>query len=471
MIKSQLVELLRNFDKKEIRDCRKWLNSPYHNQRQDVIDLFEYFFSKKYINKDKKLSKEIVFSYLFPKEKYDDAKIRQTMYFLLKVVEDFMIYNRIKNEEIRNKVILAEIYREEKKLNKYASKSLDLANNLLEKEAHKDIEFHWNSYLIRREEVDFTTEHGRFDGTEKFIQSLKAFDLNYAAIKFRDLCVSFFDKNVKLNDIEEKIISVFSEYADQINPSDYPAVVIYHQLYKILQNPNDELFESLGTMTIRYKSDFNDDDKRNIFLLIINHCIRQMNSGKRQYLKEAFTFYKIAIEDQFFIENGILDRYLFRNIVTAGVALKEFDWVFNFIHDYQKFLEEEYRESYVSFCLSSLYFRQGDYKKAMQLLAQYEQDDVLLNLNSKVMLIRMYYELDEINALESLLGSTKVYLRRKKGVSEGYRVAYSNIIKYTQKLLRVNPYDKEKKAKLREEIQAANPLIEKQWFLERLEQL
>ena len=52
MIKSQLVELLRSFDKKEIRDCRKWLNSPYHNQRQDVIDLFEYFFSRKYINKD-----------------------------------------------------------------------------------------------------------------------------------------------------------------------------------------------------------------------------------------------------------------------------------------------------------------------------------------------------------------------------------------------------------------------------------
>ncbi|MEN0045605.1 MAG: hypothetical protein AAF806_00965 [Bacteroidota bacterium] len=471
MVKSQLVELLRNFDKKEIRDCRKWLNSPYHNQRQDVIDLFEYFFSKKYLNRDKKLSKEIVFSYLFPQEEYDDAKIRQSMYFLLKAVEEFLIYNKIESEEIRNKVILAEIYREEKKLNKYASKSLEIANNLLEKEAHKDIEFHWNNYLIRREEVDFTTEHGRFDGTEKFLQSLKAFDLNYAAIKFRDLCVSFFDKNVKLNDIEKKIISVFSEYADQIDPADYPAVVIYHQLYKILQNPNDELFESLGIMTIRYKNDFNDDDKRNIFLLIINHCIRQMNSGKRQYIKEAFRFYKIGIEDQFLIENGVIDRYLFRNIVSVGVSLKEFGWVSNFIEKNQQYLEPEYKESYVNFCFGVLYYRSAKYEQAMRYLAQYEHDDILLNLNSKAMLIKMYYELEEFDTLEFLLESSKVYLRRKKGVSDNLRALYNNIIRYTSKLLRVNPYDKEKKAKLREEIQAANPLIEKQWFLERLEQL
>ncbi|MEM6700637.1 MAG: hypothetical protein AAF599_19690, partial [Bacteroidota bacterium] len=115
--------------------------------------------------------------------------------------------------------------------------------------------------------------------------------------------------------------------------------------------------------------------------------------------------------------------------------------------------------------------RSAKYEQAMRYLAQYEHDDILLNLNSKAMLIKMYYELEEFDTLEFLLESSKVYLRRKKGVSDNLRALYNNIIRYTSKLLRVNPYDKEKKAKLREEIQAANPLIEKQWFLERLEQL
>ncbi|MEM9848961.1 MAG: hypothetical protein AAF847_13825, partial [Bacteroidota bacterium] len=213
------------------------------------------------------------------------------------------------------------------------------------------------------------------------------------------------------------------------------------------------------------------EDKYGIFLLTINHCIRKMNSGKREYLDDAFSFYKIGIEDKFLIQNEIIDRYLFRNIVSVGVSLEEFNWVNNFIKNYQKYLEEEYRESFVNFCFGLLYYRSAQYDSAMKYLSQYEHDDILLNLNSKAMLIKMYYEQEEIMALESLLESAKVYLRRKKDVSEGYRIAYDNIIKYTRKLLRVNPFDKAKKAKLREEIQAANPLIEKQWFLDQLEQL
>ncbi|MEM9888336.1 MAG: hypothetical protein AAF849_20750 [Bacteroidota bacterium] len=469
MVKSQLIELLRTFDKREIRECKKWLKSPFHNQRQDVIDLYEYIFTRNNLHNDKKLRKEKVFAVLFPKEDFDDAKIRQTMYFLLKSLEDYLIFSRNKEEEVRNRILLAEIYREEKQLNKLAAKSLESAKNQLDKEKIKNLDFQWNEYLMKREEVDFL-ESGRFEGNQALVNAINAHDRYYIATRFRDLCI-IHNKQSEISPFENLLVPVLSKYAESLDPEKFPAVFIYYNLYQMLTGKQEDQFLKFREKLIKYRENFSDEDKQNIFLLVINHCIRQMNSGKRQYLKEAFSFYKIGIEDKFLIQNGSLDRYLFRNIVSAGVSLREFSWVDNFIKEYQKYLEEEYRESFVNFCFGLLYYRSSNYDQAMRYLAQYEHDDILLNLNSKAMLIKIYYEQEEIMALESLLESAKVYLRRKKGVSESYRIAYDNIIKYTKKLLRVNPYDKAKRIKLREEIQAANPLIEKQWFLDQLEQL
>ena len=42
MEKSLLILILRSCTKKEFRELRKWLDSPMHNQRQDVVNLFNY---------------------------------------------------------------------------------------------------------------------------------------------------------------------------------------------------------------------------------------------------------------------------------------------------------------------------------------------------------------------------------------------------------------------------------------------
>ncbi|MEM0994765.1 MAG: hypothetical protein AAGI49_17160, partial [Bacteroidota bacterium] len=312
---------------------------------------------------------------------------------------------------------------------------------------------------------------GRFERIEEYMNTVRAFDKHYIATRFRDLCALYTHKKDRFSDVENSLIDVLSSYAENLDSEESPAIFVYYNLYKVLTEQNDEQFTVFKEKLVAYKDRFDDEDKYGIFLLTINHCIRKMNSGKREYLDDAFSFYKIGIEDKFLIQNEIIDRYLFRNIVSAGVSLKAFTWVNNFIKNYQQYLENEYRESYVNFCFGLLYYRSGNYDQAMSYLAQYEHDDILLNLNSKAMLIKMYYEQDAIMALESLLESAKVYLRRKEDVADNLRALYNNIIRYTSKLLRVNPFDKAKKAKLREEIQAANPLIEKQWFLDQLEQL
>jgi tetratricopeptide (TPR) repeat protein len=168
------------------------------------------------------------------------------------------------------------------------------------------------------------------------------------------------------------------------------------------------------------------------------------------------------------IENQIVSRWTFLNVILIGLRLKEFDWAGIFIKQYQQFLEPRYRENFVHYCQARLLYEQKKYKEAQRLLVQVEYDDMLINLNAKSMLLKMFYEEEELDALESLLESMRTYLQRKEVI--GYHKAnYQNIIRYTKKLLRVTPRNKEQKEKLRQEIQHANPLTEKEWLLEMLE--
>ncbi|MEM1124462.1 MAG: hypothetical protein AAGJ18_28755, partial [Bacteroidota bacterium] len=84
--------------------------------------------------------------------------------------------------------------------------------------------------------------------------------------------------------------------------------------------------------------------------------------------------------------------------------------------------------------------------------------------------LKIYYETDEFKVLESLLESMRAYIQRKKVI--GYQKAlYKNMVRYTKKLLKVNPYSKAQKEKLRAEIEAAKPLTEKAWLLKQLAEL
>lgn len=69
------------------------------------------------------------------------------------------------------------------------------------------------------------------------------------------------------------------------------------------------------------------------------------------------------------------------------------------------------------------------------------------------------------------MASFRTFVNRKKQSGElqtYHQENYLNIIRFAQKLLNFNPFDKAEKKKLREEIIAAKILTERDWLLEQL---
>ena len=83
---------------------------------------------------------------------------------------------------------------------------------------------------------------------------------------------------------------------------------------------------------------------------------------------------------------------------------------------------------------------------------------------AKTLLLKTYFDLGELDSLQSLLDAMRNYIQRKR-VLGYHRTNYLNIIRYAEKLLRLTPKDRSAANTLREAIEKEEVLTEKAFFL------
>ena len=468
MKKSNLVSILRTFDKKEVREFRKWLHSPAHNQRQDVIDLYEYLMSGKHLTVDKFLAKERVFKAIFPQRTYSDSEIRQCMHFLFKAVESFLAYQELLKDQVRTQTMLAKMYRK-RQLPKLFKKAMDASQKTQEQQPFRDTQYYENEYAFQFEQYNFLSATVR-DVQLNLQEVSDANDIAYLTSKLKLSCIMLSHQAVYKSDYKMHLLEDVLSNIEQ-NPKylEIPAISIYYYIYRsISEKKDEEAFVKLKEQILQNSDLFPLDEIRGIYLLAINFCIGQINTGKVHYSKESFDLYDLGTRNRIFIENGIMNHFTFSNAISAALYLEKYAWVDSFITEYSPLLEDKHQYNYVRFYRARLNFEKKEYAEAMKLLAQSDFDDILMTLSAKVILLKMYYEQDEYDSLEWLLASMNIYLQRKK-IMGYHKTNYKNIIAATKKLLKIFPASKEKKEKLKNEIHATSPLTEKKWLLEQLD--
>ena len=87
------------------------------------------------------------------------------------------------------------------------------------------------------------------------------------------------------------------------------------------------------------------------------------------------------------------------------------------------------------------------------------------------MLIAIYYEQDEFEALLSLADTFKTYLNRHKDINEKMRQNYLNYIHFVRKLTKIMPGDAKAVEQLKQEIKDNKGVASEKWLLEKLAEL
>ena len=456
MKKSQLVALIRSFSRKEIRDFRKWLRSPYHFQREDGLQLFEYLLE----HEDEVPSREKVYRELFGSP-YNDARMRQIMHFLKQAVSEFLTFEARRNP-VMEAVAYAQVLRR-RNLPEEGDRVLRRAESLQERSGlrnadHLDVDF-WLSRAF------YDAGAKQRSNTHSIETVIERQELAFLTRRYRSACVQISQGGPEAtNNRLDVVESLLHSYPKTSRPA---ALQIYHALYRAYVDSDDEQFRSFLNLLSQHFTIFPHHELRDLYLLAINFCIRRIHAGQRDYRSTMFDLYKRGLKKDVLLENGEISPFAFKNIVTLGLDARDYVWTEQFIQTYRHRLPNPYREQTPDFDLANLYYQQGEYERARQQIPVTYFRDPKLNLVARTLLIKIYFHLEEFAVLESHLESTRTYLRRQK-LDPPRRAMYKNLISCTKQLLRLASYRSGAAQRLRKRVQELPLLAERDWLLRML---
>lgn len=460
----KLLALYHRLNGVEKRALHKFLASPFFNQKQEVSALWAYL-NEDYAQNPEGFSTEVAFQKMYPGQVYDAALLRYAMSWLLQNIEHFLAYRQMQGNKLDSMLALATVYRN-KNLGKHFDHIMRQATQELAQKNAQDANYYRDKYRLEFEQYSFVESQVR-SASNNLAEVGRALDVHLLALKLRQSCLQLAHQAVYNAHYDYSFLPALLQYLENSEYLQLPAIRPYYYCYRALTENNEYFFRQF-TAEINTPAALHDQrESRTLYLLAINFCIRQINEARELYVQQAFDLYQRGIESRILLENGKLSRFAYKNAVALGLSLREFDWADTFIETYKDLLEPRYRDAYYCYNKARLFFTQKNYRQAMPLLVQVDDSDLLLNLDAKVMLLKMYYETAEFDALDSLLSSFRTLVNRQRMI--GYHKAfYIGIIRYTQKLLHLNPNDKKAIEKLRQEVEKADRLPEKKWVLEML---
>lgn len=455
MKSSKLYSILEYFDKYEQNRLRKFIFSPYFNKNQAIVGLFDLLVA--HINQQisGELEKKDIWKEVHGESPFDDVLFRKNCSDLLKLIESFLAQQEYESNPIYKANFLIKAVGD-RKMSKLFNSSIRTARRLSDQQLYRTTNFYLGQYQLERNFYDLK-ELGHDRTAKKNVEAiLNNLDRFYLAEKLRYSCTALSQQELVSLEYKLLFIDEILEHINKYKYEDVPPIAIYYQIYLTNTEAEDtshyfklmSLLEEFGDLFPREEAEF-------IYGFALNYCIRTVNKGNQAFLEEYFSVFVILLEKELIINDGELSPWHFRNINTAALRLGKTVWAENFIKQYQKYLPEAMRDNAVSFNLAQVYMYQKEFNKVIRTLQTVDYDDFTYNLNSKVMLLSSYYEMDDIEPLYSLMESFRTYLNRHKDFSASRRVLYTNLIKFTKQLTKIMPGDKKAIDKLRAEVAKA----------------
>jgi len=470
MEKTTLFQLYASLTNKESKQFARYISSPFFNTNQTVIELNHLLAG--HVHGRKKLkSKEDLYDKLFPGQAYNDLRLRHIFSDLLKLLKSFLAYKVFEESPLEQQMVLLRSYRQ-RDLHKQFEKTLNQLENLQNSHPYRDTEYFRTRYIIEAEKNLYLEEKMQRSIEPNLQKTMDALDTMYIVNKMRYACHMLNYVNVMQADYQLFLIREIMDHVRENKYNDIPAIGIYYQILNTFEKPEqEENYFRLKHLINEHSDKFPPGEALIIYNFAMNYCVSRINEGDIKYLSEIFELYKTALERGIIFKNGQLSPWYYKNITVVGLRLGEYDWVYRFLNQYRHYLPPDYEDNAYTYNLAKYYFYKEDYEKVIELLREVEYQDIFYSLDSKAMLLKTYYELDETDAFESLADSFRVYLRRKKNLSENHRRNYLNLIKFIQKLYRTYPGDKERLQKLIQQIHNARHLADKSWVLMKAEEL
>lgn len=445
---------------------KKFVRSPFFNEDESLV-LVNNYLCYRLKRKQSWPSNQTIWQHIHTKSTpYNDTKCRRYLSDLNLLAERFLVvaYRDASDELFYTRLL--PLLRE-----KELSKHFQAANRSLKrsqaKQVYQNASYHLSRFRAEYQDHLFRQKEGLKRSRNINLEAADYhLDLFFIISKLRLYAESLNYSTILNLELELPLIEPLLEWLPTSPYQKNEVVCIWMAVIQtFILEPPEQAFIELQQLLKKHRALLTDEEINELYIYVINFAIRKINSGETEYYNAFFSIMMEMIQSGVALYNGNLAPWHYKNLVSAGIRLKRFDEVKDIIHNYSHYLPADYRQNAESYNLAKLLFAEEKYPDVLSLLHTVEYQDIFYVLGSKLLLIQTYFEMEEYEALDSLLASFAAYLRRTKEIPKARARQYMSSLKFVQQLLKIAPLDHKKRQKLYTKIAAHQGVADKAWLL------
>ena len=448
MFKSTLIETLKTFSREEIKEFGMIVQSPIFNTNQSVIKLFEQI--KKLYPEfvEKQTEKKLLFDKSFGKIRFDDSFLRMTVFRLMELAKEFMIYRNLqRNSLIKETLLLDELSLRE--LNTILLKSVNSLDKIIVKQKVKEANAYFAKFRLEYYKNEVKAQDTKMitykDALDKELmleqKSLNTFFL-ISSLKFFQYYLN--QKNFVVNtggypDFMNSIMDFLKENSEYLN---VPVLKVYYYIVLMFITRDDKYFFELKKILFENKDDISYNEKFILITTLRNYAQRNYNFGNEEFKTSMIDLLKFSIEKNILTpapQGKYISEMRFMNIIWAGIRANELDWLEEFLKKFTGRMEPDKKQYVTAYGIAGIEFEKGNFNKALEILGKSGPiKNVYYKAAIKQLTLMIYYELKWLAQASDLLDAYSHFIRTDKLLPEMYIIRCNEFINFYNRLMKLN---------------------------------
>ncbi len=488
---SKLINYLKTLSSKEFKLFEDYVNSPFFNKNQKVVDLLSIL-KKSFPKFDKDLTKKDLFCALFKEKKYkknqailpkDDQRLRHIMNYLTGYLQDFLIYQKAKEKEVYQNTLLLDTVLERHLFKLYPS-LLKNTHQQHQAQPYRDNLYYRRKYILEESEFHFnllTNNRGHETGLQSVINNLQYY---YLSDQLRYYCAAINRENILNVKYDYPMLQEILEHLKENDYSEIPIVRIYHNIIMLLTNYEEDVhYKEVKLLLKKHEDLFPPGELRQMYGFVLNFCSRQIKKGRTAYYQERFDIYNNGLSKKVWNAGQYFSFNHFILMVRNALELGEINWSKKFVQGYKLQLENKYNATIPALSMAYISFYEKKFNRAHEYILQMgEPQDFYYELYFRTLMIQIFfekssggiedpYEAPIQNAMEAL----RFYINRN--LSDYIKTTYSNFVKIMKRVCRTKFSSQFQQPSLKhvqkiyQDTIDMEILVERNWLLEKITEL
>jgi len=481
--------LITSFSEEELDLFENFLKSPYHNTRIKPLELFRII--RKIRKKpEAQISKEKIFEKLYPGKKFNSNTFNDLMAQLHRLAEDFLFVESNGKNKIWKDVVLLERFLEGRFKNLFEYKKMHV-ERLIKGTKEVDSYFYLHGFIKDAVSIGYIQTYKKLKTKKDFqplAESLFGAVTNITNLYLEEIVAAFLQSRTRGNNLDssgfpdfirEIIFKLFDNNFLEIflkkDKNNHTLILLQKLLPIALSKDDKSIYLDFKKNLFKYRKNLTHDQFSYYFGNLSDYCLNNMRSDNRDsfFTNEFFSLFEMTLSNKYY-SNPFIKLFrskLYGNHLSIFFKEKRPDLINKLIKSAAPLLEKKHVAYYLSLSHAYLDYLRGSYQdsldKVRKIKTMYKENEIRI----KIFTIQLQYMLGNTEQVISSVHSYKKYLKAVYDNEVKY-TKYLNFAKAVEKItLQKSKNDREEMQYLDKKITEGMPLIEKNWIIERLNEI